>query len=159
MYKYYSIWGGNGVSMEGPPPIILPLRGHDLYYRLLVTEFCFSARSYASDARRTSLHGFHVRHGGKMVPFAGYMMPVKYADSIASSHQHTRRQCSLFDVSHMLQTKIRGKHREHFMERICVTDVHSECRWTNTFLSAHRAPTRGRGVTGLTGILVPGPCK
>lgn len=58
-----------------------------------------------------------------MVPFAGYMMPVKYADSIASSHLHTRRQCSLFDVSHMLQTKIHGKHREQFMEQICVTDV------------------------------------
>lgn len=61
-----------------------------------------------------------------MVPFAGYMMPVKYADSIASSHLHTRRQCSLFDVSHMLQTKIHGKHRVQFMERICVTDVQSE---------------------------------
>lgn len=58
-----------------------------------------------------------------MVPFAGYMMPVKYDDSIAFSHLHTRRQCSLFDVSHMLQTKIHGKHREQFMERICVTDV------------------------------------
>jgi len=61
-----------------------------------------------------------------MVPFAGYMMPVKYTDSIASSHLHTRRHCSLFDVSHMLQTKIHGKHREQFMERICVTDVQSE---------------------------------
>ncbi|XP_003241237.1 aminomethyltransferase, mitochondrial [Acyrthosiphon pisum] len=81
------------------------------------------ARSYGSDVRKTKLHEFHIRHGGKMVPFAGYMMPVKYADSIASSHLHTRRQCSLFDVSHMLQTKIHGKHREQFMEQICVTDV------------------------------------
>ncbi|KAF0759018.1 aminomethyltransferase, mitochondrial [Aphis craccivora] len=81
------------------------------------------ARSYSNDVKKTKLHEFHVRHGGKMVPFAGYMMPVKYADSIASSHLHTRRQCSLFDVSHMLQTKIHGKHREQFMEQICVTDV------------------------------------
>lgn len=84
------------------------------------------ARSYGSNVRKTRLHEFHVRHGGKMVPFAGYMMPVKYTDSIASSHLHTRRQCSMFDVSHMLQTKIHGKHREQFMERICVTDVQSE---------------------------------
>ncbi|XP_025202867.1 aminomethyltransferase, mitochondrial isoform X2 [Melanaphis sacchari] len=91
--------------------------------RLIFFKLRSPARSYANDARKTRLHEFHVRHGGKMVPFAGYMMAVKYADSIASSHLHTRRQCSLFDVSHMLQTKIHGKHREQFMERICVTDV------------------------------------
>lgn len=58
-----------------------------------------------------------------MVPFAGYLMPVKYTDSITSSHLHTRKSCSLFDVSHMLQTKIYGKHKEQFMEQICVADV------------------------------------
>lgn len=61
-----------------------------------------------------------------MVPFANYLMPVKYTDSITTSHHHTRQSCSLFDVSHMLQTKIYGKHREQFMEQICVTDVQSE---------------------------------
>lgn len=62
-----------------------------------------------------------------MVPFAGYLMPVQYAtDSITASHLHTRRSCSLFDVSHMLQTKIRGVHREQFMCRICVADVRGE---------------------------------
>jgi len=89
-------------------------------------RFFYLARSYGSDVEKTRLHEFHVRHGGKMVPFVGYMMPVKYVDSIAFSHLHTRQQCSLFDVSHMLQTKIHGKHREQFMERICVTDVQSE---------------------------------
>lgn len=84
-------------------------------------------RTYASDARKTGLHEFHVRNGGKMVPFAGYLMPVQYAtDSITTSHLHTRRSCSLFDVSHMLQTKIRGVHREQFMCRICVADVRGE---------------------------------
>ncbi|XP_060837401.1 aminomethyltransferase, mitochondrial [Rhopalosiphum padi] len=91
--------------------------------RLTFLRLRSPARSYVNDVKKTRLHEFHVRHGGKMVPFAGYMMPVKYADSIASSHLHTRQQCSLFDVSHMLQTKIYGKHREQFMERICVTDI------------------------------------
>lgn len=86
----------------------------------------FSERAYASDVKKTSLYEFHVRNGGKMVPFASYLMPLKYNDSIMSSHLHTRQLCSLFDVSHMLQTKIYGKHKEKFMERICVTDVQSQ---------------------------------
>lgn len=86
----------------------------------------FLDRSYASDVKKTSLHSFHMRNGGKMIPFAGYLMAVKYTDSITSSHVHTRKSCSLFDVSHMLQTKIYGKHKEQFMEQICVTDVQGE---------------------------------
>ncbi|VVC35377.1 Hypothetical protein CINCED_3A010555 [Cinara cedri] len=89
----------------------------------IVFKQCVSIRSYASDVKNTSLNAFHRRNGGKMVPFAGYLMAVKYTDSITSSHLHTRKACSLFDVSHMLQTKIYGKHKEQFMEQVCVTDV------------------------------------
>ena len=46
--------------------------------------------------------------GAKMVPFAGYDMPVQYADGIITEHQHTRAQASLFDVSHMGQLRLRG---------------------------------------------------
>ena len=53
---------------------------------------------------RTCLYDFHVASGGKMVEFAGYSMPVQYTSlGIAPSHNHTRNNCSIFDVSHMLQ--------------------------------------------------------
>lgn len=53
--------------------------------------------------RRTPLYDFHLARGGKMVAFAGWSLPVQYQDSHVDSHLHTRRHCSLFDVSHMLQ--------------------------------------------------------
>jgi len=98
---------------------------YTVWFLLIHLRLIFLERLYTSDIKKTSLYEFHIRNGGKMVPFAGYLMPVKYTDSITSSHIHTRQLCSLFDVSHMLQTKIHGKHNEQFMERICVTDVQS----------------------------------
>lgn len=58
--------------------------------------------------RRTPLYDFHLAHGGKMVAFAGWSLPVQYQDSHVVSHLHTRRHCSLFDVSHMLQVSRGG---------------------------------------------------
>ena len=50
----------------------------------------------------TALHELHVRKGGKMVPFAGYSMPVHYSDlGVGESHRWTREKASLFDVGHM----------------------------------------------------------
>ena len=64
-------------------------------------------RSFASQAsKRTALYDLHVASKAKMVPFAGWDMPLQYADlSIIASCQHTRIAASLFDVSHMLQTR------------------------------------------------------
>uniref|UniRef100_A0A667HQK2 Aminomethyltransferase, mitochondrial n=1 Tax=Lynx canadensis TaxID=61383 RepID=A0A667HQK2_LYNCA len=56
--------------------------------------------------RRTPLYDFHLAHGGKMVAYAGWSLPVQYRDSHVASHLHTRRHCSLFDVSHMLQISV-----------------------------------------------------
>nr|KAF6335428.1 hypothetical protein mPipKuh1_008102 [Pipistrellus kuhlii] len=53
--------------------------------------------------RRTPLHDFHLAHGGRLVAFAGWRLPLQYRDGHVDSHLHTRRHCSLFDVSHMLQ--------------------------------------------------------
>lgn len=51
---------------------------------------------------KTRLHSLHLEHGGKMVPFAGYSMPVQYSDlSLSESHKWTREKASLFDVGHM----------------------------------------------------------
>jgi aminomethyltransferase len=55
------------------------------------------------------LHALHVAHGGKMVPFAGYDMPVQYASGVLREHLHTRTNAGLFDVSHMGQIALRAK--------------------------------------------------
>lgn len=74
--------------------------------------------------QRTALYDFHVKHGGKMVPFAGYAMPVQYSNlSLSASHLHTRRHASLFDVSHMLQSKVHGPDRVRFVESLVVSDI------------------------------------
>uniref|UniRef100_A0A670HUP6 Aminomethyltransferase n=1 Tax=Podarcis muralis TaxID=64176 RepID=A0A670HUP6_PODMU len=73
--------------------------------------------------KQTSLYDFHRHHGGKMVAFAGWSLPVQYTHSHLESHLHTRQHCSLFDVSHMLQTKVFGRDRIKFIESLVVGDI------------------------------------
>ncbi|XP_044260537.1 aminomethyltransferase, mitochondrial [Tribolium madens] len=83
-------------------------------------------RGFASDAKAevTALYDFHVENGGKMVNFGGFMLPVQYSDlGIAASHLHTRKNASLFDVSHMLQTEISGSDCLAYMESLCTADL------------------------------------
>jgi aminomethyltransferase len=61
-----------------------------------------------SDLLYTSLHDLHVELGAKMVPFAGYDMPVQYPMGVLQEHLHTRSKAGLFDVSHMGQVIIKG---------------------------------------------------
>ncbi len=63
----------------------------------------------ADDLLRLGLHDLHVARGGRMVPFAGYAMPVHYAAGVMKEHLHTRAACGLFDVSHMGQVILRPK--------------------------------------------------
>ena len=58
--------------------------------------------------KRTPLHALHEELGGKMVPFAGYSMPVQYSAGIVQEHLHTRAAATLFDVSHMGQVRVDG---------------------------------------------------
>jgi aminomethyltransferase len=67
------------------------------------------ARDDKSPLKRTPLHALHVACGGKMVPFAGYDMPVQYAPGVLKEHLHTRSLAGLFDVSHMGQIVLRPK--------------------------------------------------
>jgi aminomethyltransferase len=62
-----------------------------------------------SPLKRTPLHALHVARGGKMVPFAGYEMPVQFATGVLREHLHTRSHAGLFDVSHMGQIALRPK--------------------------------------------------
>lgn len=71
----------------------------------------FQARTFASppsvppvELKKTPLYDLHVAAGAKMVPFAGFSMPVTYADQgLVESHNHVRTKAGLFDVSHMVQ--------------------------------------------------------
>jgi aminomethyltransferase len=67
------------------------------------------AREDDSKLKRSPLHALHVAAGGKMVPFAGYEMPVQYATGVLREHLHTRTNAGLFDVSHMGQIALRPK--------------------------------------------------
>jgi aminomethyltransferase len=63
----------------------------------------------ASGLGRTPLHALHARLGARMVPFAGYEMPVQYPSGILKEHLHTRAAAGLFDVSHMGQIALRPR--------------------------------------------------
>src|SRR5216683_947397 len=58
---------------------------------------------------KTPLHALHLELGAKMVPFAGYDMPVQYPAGVLKEHLHTREKAGLFDVSHMGQVALRPK--------------------------------------------------
>ena len=67
-----------------------------------------SADTTSSDLKKTPLFDLHQELGGKMVPFAGYAMPVQYPMGIMGEHSHTRTRTGLFDVSHMGQVILTG---------------------------------------------------
>jgi aminomethyltransferase len=67
------------------------------------------ARDDQSQLKRTPLHALHVASGGKMVPFAGYDLPVQFASGVLREHLHTRSSAGLFDVSHMGQIALHAK--------------------------------------------------
>ena len=62
-----------------------------------------------AELKRTGLYDLHLELGGKMVPFAGYDMPVQYPSGVLKEHLHTRAAAGLFDVSHMGQVVLRPK--------------------------------------------------
>jgi aminomethyltransferase len=72
---------------------------------------------------RTALHELHVELGARMVPFAGYSMPVQYRDGILKEHLHTRSQAGLFDVSHMGQVRLSGPNAAAALEALVPVDV------------------------------------
>lgn len=74
------------------------------------------------DAKRTPLYDFHVKNGGKIVPFAGYELPVQYPMGVMEEHHHTRRAAGLFDVSHMGQIRLTGNASEG-LERLVPMDI------------------------------------
>ena len=76
-----------------------------------------------TDLKHTPLHALHLELGGKMVPFAGYAMPVQYPSGILKEHLHTRAAAGLFDVSHMGQAFLGGAAAARALERVTPADV------------------------------------
>ena len=76
-----------------------------------------------TELKQTVLHTWHRANGGKMVPFAGYDMPVQYAGGITAEHMATRNDAGLFDVSHMGRFRVRGTHASAFLSRALTCDV------------------------------------
>jgi len=84
--------------------------------KVLALEKYMSADN--SNLLKTPLYNLHEELGGKMVPFAGYLMPVQYPLGVMGEHKHTRAAAGLFDVSHMGQVVICGPDADHWIESL-----------------------------------------
>jgi aminomethyltransferase len=76
----------------------------------------------AESLRRTPLHECHVEQGARLVPFAGWEMPVQYA-GVIDEHRAVRTAAGLFDVSHMGEVRVRGAGAEALLQRLTPNDV------------------------------------
>ena len=72
---------------------------------------------------KTPLHALHLELGARMVPFAGYDMPVQYPLGVMKEHQHTREHAGLFDVSHMGQIRLSGAQAAKALETLVPVDI------------------------------------
>jgi aminomethyltransferase len=79
--------------------------------------------SPAPALHKTPLHALHLELGAKMVPFAGYEMPVNYPGGIIAEHKHCRDSAALFDVSHMGQLRLVGADAAKALESLVPVDV------------------------------------
>lgn len=128
------------------------------------------------ELRRTPLDALHRSRGGRMVPFAGWSLPLHYEQGHLQSHLHTRRRCSLFDVSHMpqvagagrggwgrwgpphclthtpgpFQTRVYGRDRVRFVESLVVGDI-AELKPGQVRGRGHWVPGGVRGPQGHPG--------
>ncbi|MEQ8770504.1 MAG: glycine cleavage system aminomethyltransferase GcvT [Phycisphaerales bacterium] len=82
---------------------------------------------------KSPVHDFHLQHGGQMVEYAGWEMPIRYR-SIKDEHVQTRTSGSVFDVSHMGRIEIKGLHAQRLLERVCSRRIGTmqakQCRYT-----------------------------
>ncbi len=82
----------------------------------------------ADELQQTPLHELHLSLGARMVPFAGYSMPLQYGKGIVAEHRHTREAASLFDVSHMGQVRVRGEQAAAALESLVPVDLQGLAR-------------------------------
>ena len=73
--------------------------------------------------RETPLHAWHVSHGGRLVPFGGWSMPVQYPSGILAEHRAIRGGVGLFDISHMGRVEVGGAGGGELLQRTLTNDV------------------------------------
>ena len=83
--------------------------------------------------KTTKLDALHRALGGKMVPFAGYSMPVQYPAGVLAEHLHCRQHAALFDVSHMGQASIFGPGAAAALERLVPGDMQGLAPWRQKY--------------------------
>jgi aminomethyltransferase len=76
-----------------------------------------------AELKRTALYDWHASHGGRMVPFAGWEMPVQYPTGPLQEHEATRTAAGLFDIDHMGQMEVRGQDADAFVNHLVTYDV------------------------------------
>jgi aminomethyltransferase len=81
------------------------------------------AHAAPESLRRTPLADVHIALGAKMVPFAGYLMPVQYPAGITAEHMAVRTRVGLFDVSHMGEFEVRGPQALAFVDYVTTNNV------------------------------------
>jgi aminomethyltransferase len=86
-------------------------------------SFNLEPRKVLDTTKRTPLYELHLEYGARMVPFAGYEMPVQFPTGIVKEHRHTRSAAGLFDVSHMGQISLTGQHAASRLEALVPMDI------------------------------------
>ena len=84
------------------------MSGQEALASMTTEEQSTEEQSGESPLKQTPLNALHEELGARMVPFAGYAMPVQFSEGIIAEHRHTRRAAGLFDVSHMGQAVLEG---------------------------------------------------
>ena len=79
----------------------------------------------SEDPKRTRLYDWHLVHGGRMVPFAGWEMPVRYDPGALEEHRIVRRSAGLFDIDHMGQIEVRGPDATKFLNPLVSWNIES----------------------------------
>lgn len=71
---------------------------------------------------KTPLYDIHIEEGGKIVPFAGYLLPVQYGEGVIAEHNAVRNACGMFDVSHMGEITLKGETAKDSLNHILTND-------------------------------------
>ena len=105
-----------------PYTFTIQLFAQGAFYSLLIKSTERRIMDHAALAK-TCLHELHVSNGAKMVPFAGYSMPVQYPNGLLWEHRHTRQHAGLFDVSHMGQIRLTGSSAAKELESLVPANI------------------------------------
>src|SRR3546814_158100 len=111
-----------GASLPGQSLRSFGQRGHARHFRRGVAV-AGGPMTESHDLETTPLTELHEALGAKMVPFAGYLMPVQFPLGILGEHRHTRAKAGLFDVSHMGQLRIDGAGAAERLEALVPGDI------------------------------------